>query len=80
MIDNNNVIKKLDVNIQFIYVYIFFLIMSYYLIITFDSRLLYRKSDVHSFQGMMTEKELKISLMFSLFHEVFNSDKIKNAW
>ncbi|CAG8648740.1 6972_t:CDS:10, partial [Funneliformis caledonium] len=55
MIDNQD-IKKLDVNIQFM------------------------KSDVHSFQGMMTEEELKMSSTFPLFRGVFNSDKIKNAW
>ncbi len=58
----------------------FFLIMSYYLVITFDSGLLYRKSDVRNFQGMMTEEELKMSSTFPLFRGVFNSDKIKNAW
>ncbi|CAG8590761.1 1155_t:CDS:10 [Funneliformis mosseae] len=45
-----------------------------------DVNIQFMKSDVHSFQGMMTEEELKMSSTFPLFRGVFNSDKIKNAW
>lgn len=45
-----------------------------------NANIQFMKSDAHSFQGMMTEEELKMSSTFPLFRGVFNSDKIKNAW
>ncbi|CAG8488358.1 3272_t:CDS:2, partial [Acaulospora colombiana] len=38
-----------------------------------------QKSDISSFQGMMTEEELKMSSTFPLFSGVFSSNRIKNA-
>ncbi|CAG8477785.1 11474_t:CDS:10 [Acaulospora morrowiae] len=40
----------------------------------------FMKSDVYSFQGMMTEEELKMSSAFPLFRGIFTSDRIKNIW
>ncbi|CAG8641269.1 7205_t:CDS:10, partial [Dentiscutata heterogama] len=45
-----------------------------------DVNIQFMKSDVRSFQGMMTEEELKMSSTFPLFRGIFTSDKIKNAW
>ncbi|RIA88385.1 hypothetical protein C1645_826451 [Glomus cerebriforme] len=45
-----------------------------------DSELIYRKSDMVSFQEMLTEKELKMSIVFPLFRGIFTTGKIKNTW
>ncbi|CAG8506822.1 17806_t:CDS:10 [Acaulospora morrowiae] len=45
-----------------------------------DVNVKFIKSGVYSFQGMMTEEELKMSSTFPLFRGVFTSNNIKNAW
>ncbi|CAI2183204.1 8443_t:CDS:10 [Funneliformis geosporum] len=45
-----------------------------------DVNIQFMKSDMHTFQNMMTEEELKMCSTFPLFRGVFTSDHIKNVW
>ncbi|GES84237.1 hypothetical protein GLOIN_2v831856 [Rhizophagus clarus] len=45
-----------------------------------DVNIQFMKSDMHTFQSMMTEEELKMCSIFPLFRGVFTSDHIKNVW
>ncbi|CAG8832945.1 15072_t:CDS:2, partial [Racocetra persica] len=49
-------------------------------IVKLDANIQFMKSGASSFQGMMTEEELKMSSTFPLFRGIFTSDNIKNAW
>ncbi|RHZ74319.1 hypothetical protein Glove_226g27 [Diversispora epigaea] len=46
----------------------------------FDTNIQFLKSNMRSFQGMLTEEQLKMTATFPLFHGTFVSDRIKHSW
>jgi len=45
-----------------------------------DANIQFIKNNMSSFQGTLTEEELKMSTSFPLFRGIFTSDHIKDVW
>ena len=45
-----------------------------------DANIQFIKRNMYSFQGSLTEEELKMCSSFPLFRGVFTSDHIKDVW
>ncbi|CAG8715280.1 4428_t:CDS:2 [Funneliformis caledonium] len=46
----------------------------------FDTYVQFMKVNMHSFQGMLTEEQLKMTTSFPLIHGTFTSNNIKDVW
>ncbi|CAG8694093.1 13355_t:CDS:2 [Acaulospora morrowiae] len=46
----------------------------------FDAYVQFMKVNMHSFQGMLTEEQLKMTTSFPLIHGTFTSNNIKDVW
>ncbi|CAG8617319.1 4012_t:CDS:2, partial [Cetraspora pellucida] len=46
----------------------------------FDTNIQFLKINMHSFQGMLTEEQLKMTSSFPLFNGIFTSNRIKHSW
>ncbi|CAG8660218.1 11073_t:CDS:2, partial [Acaulospora morrowiae] len=46
----------------------------------FDTNVQFLKINMHSFQGMLTEEQLKMTSSFPLFNGIFTSNRMKHAW